>query len=30
MGLSNKGNIVFKEGLNETKITKKGDILWIN
>jgi hypothetical protein len=27
MGLSNKGNIVFKEGLNETKITKKGDIL---
>jgi hypothetical protein len=27
MGLSNKGNMIFKEGLNETKITKKGDIL---
>jgi hypothetical protein len=27
MGLSNKGNMIFKEGLNETRITKKGDIL---
>ena len=30
MGLSNKGNMVFKEGLNEIKITKTGEILWIN
>ena len=27
MGLSNKGNMVFKEGLNEIKITKTGEIL---
>jgi hypothetical protein len=27
MGLSNRGNMIFKEGLNDTKITKKGDIL---
>jgi hypothetical protein len=27
MGRSNKGNLIFKEGINEVKITKKGDII---
>jgi hypothetical protein len=27
MGVSNKGNMVFKEGLNDIKITKTGEIL---
>ena len=27
MGLSNKGNMIFKEGLNDTKITKSGEII---
>jgi hypothetical protein len=27
IGLSTKGNLIFKEGLNETKITKNGDII---
>ena len=27
MGISNKGNMVFKEGLNDIKITKTGEIL---
>jgi hypothetical protein len=30
MGLTNKGNMIFKEGLNDTKITKSGEIIWIN
>jgi hypothetical protein len=30
IGLSTKGNLVFKEGLTETKITKSGRILWID
>jgi hypothetical protein len=29
MGRSNKGNLIFKEGINEVKITRKGDIIWI-
>jgi hypothetical protein len=29
MGLSTKGNLVFKEGINEVKITKSGQIIWI-
>jgi hypothetical protein len=27
MGISNKGNLIFKEGINEVKITKRGDII---
>ena len=27
MGRSNKGNLIFKEGINEVKITRKGDII---
>ena len=27
MGRSNKGNLIFKEGINEVKITKQGDII---
>jgi hypothetical protein len=27
MGLTNKGNMIFKEGLNDTKITKSGEII---
>ena len=27
MGLSTKGNLIFKEGINETKITKSGEII---
>jgi hypothetical protein len=27
MGRSNKGNLIFKEGINEVKITKRGDII---
>ena len=30
MGRSNKGNLIFKEGINEVKITKQGDIIWID
>lgn len=29
-GISNKGNLIFKQGISEVKITKSGDILWIN
>jgi hypothetical protein len=29
MGRSNKGNLIFKEGINEVKITRKGDIIWV-
>jgi len=27
MGLSTRGNLIFKEGINETKITKSGEII---
>jgi hypothetical protein len=27
MGMSNKGNLIFKEGINEVKITRRGDII---
>jgi hypothetical protein len=27
MGRSNKGNLIFKEGINEVKITRRGDII---
>lgn len=27
MGLSTRGNLIFKEGINETKITKNGEII---
>jgi len=27
MGLSNKGNLIFKEGINEVRITKRGDVI---
>ena len=27
MGRSNKGNLIFKEGINEVKITKQGNII---
>jgi hypothetical protein len=27
MGVSNKGNLIFKEGINEVKITREGDII---
>ena len=27
MGISNKGNLIFKEGINEVRISKKGNIL---
>ena len=27
MGVTNKGNMIFKEGLNDIKITKTGEIL---
>jgi hypothetical protein len=30
MGVTNKGNMIFKEGLNDIKITKTGEILWID
>jgi hypothetical protein len=29
MGLSTKGNLIFKEGINEVKITKSGKLIWI-
>jgi hypothetical protein len=29
MGLSTKGNLVFKEGINEVRITRSGKIIWI-
>jgi hypothetical protein len=30
MGLSNKGNLIFKEGINEVRITTEGNIIWLN
>ena len=27
MGRSNKGNLIFKEGINEVRVTKRGDII---
>jgi hypothetical protein len=30
MGLSTKGNLIFKEGINEVKITNSGRIIWID
>ena len=27
MGRSNKGNLIFKEGINEVKVTRRGDII---
>jgi hypothetical protein len=30
MGSSNKGNLIFKEGINEVKITREGNIIWLN
>jgi hypothetical protein len=30
MGRSNKGNLIFKEGINEVKVTRRGDIIWID
>jgi hypothetical protein len=30
MGLSNKGNLIFKEGINEVRITTEGNIVWLN
>jgi len=30
MGLSEKKNLIFKQGINEVKITRTGNILWIN
>jgi hypothetical protein len=29
LGLSNKGNLIFKEGINEVRITKSGKLIWI-
>jgi hypothetical protein len=29
MGLSTKGNLIFKEGINEIKISKSGKMIWI-
>ena len=29
LGLSNKGNLIFKEGINQVKITKQGKFIWI-
>jgi hypothetical protein len=28
-GLSNKGNLVFVDGLTERKITTNGKVLWV-
>jgi hypothetical protein len=30
VGITNKKNLIFKDGLTESKITPKGEILWIN
>jgi hypothetical protein len=30
MGLTNKGSLMFKEGINDVKITKRGEIIWID
>ena len=27
MGRSNKGNLIFKEGINEVRVTKRGEII---
>jgi hypothetical protein len=29
VGMSNKGNLIFKEGINQISITKLGRIIWI-
>jgi len=29
IGLSTKGNLIFKEGINEVKVTKFGKLIWI-
>jgi hypothetical protein len=29
MGLSTKGNLIFKEGINEVRITRTGKVIWI-
>jgi hypothetical protein len=29
MGKTNKGNLIFKDGLKESKVTKSGTILWV-
>ena len=29
VGISNKGNLIFKEGINQVRITKLGRIIWI-
>jgi hypothetical protein len=30
MGVTNKGNLLFKEGINDVKINKRGEIIWID
>ena len=28
VGLSNQGNLLFKEGITNVKVTKEGDVRW--